>query len=149
MSVSLILLEPVNNLGRPGEIVQVKPGYARNFLIPRGLALPATQANLKTLEARVRARARQSEREKEEALALQGRLADTTITVAVRAGEGKIYGAVTAADIAEAALAQTGEQLDRRRILLHRAIKELGFYTLTYRAHHEVSIELKVSVVAR
>jgi large subunit ribosomal protein L9 len=146
--VNVILLEPVAKLGGVGDVVKVKPGYARNFLVPRGLALPASERNMKTLEARVRSRQKQLAAEKAAAEALGERLKDQTISLSVRAGEGKIYGAVTASDVATALVAQ-GFEVDRRKLEMPKAIKELGEYELSYRAHPEVSIPVKLVVTAQ
>lgn len=128
--MNVILLEPVAKLGGVGDVVKVKPGYARNFLVPRGLALPASERNMKTLEARVRSRQKQLAAEKAAAEALGERLKDQTISLSVRAGEGKIYGAVTASDVATALVAQ-GFEVDRRKLEMPKAIKELGEYELS------------------
>ena len=146
--MQIILLEKVGKLGELGDVVKVKPGYARNFLVPRGLALPASERNMKTLEARVRSRQKQLAAEKAAAEALGERLKDQTISLSVRAGEGKIYGAVTASDVATALVAQ-GFEVDRRKLEMPKAIKELGEYELSYRAHPEVSIPVKLVVTAQ
>ena len=146
--MNVILLEPVAKLGTTGEVVKVKPGYARNFLVPRGLALPATERNMKTLEARVRARQKQLATEKASAEALAAKLGGQAVTLSVRAGEGKIYGAVTASDVAQALAAQ-GYEVDRRKLEMPKAIKELGEYEVAYKAHPEVSVPLKVVITAQ
>ncbi|AFZ67499.1 50S ribosomal protein L9 [Deinococcus peraridilitoris] len=146
--MNVILLEPVAKLGKTGEVVSVKPGYARNFLVPRGLALPATASNMKTLEARVKAREKQLAKDKASAQALAEKLQDQAIDLSVRAGEGKIYGAVTASDVAEA-LAAKGFEVDRRKLEMPKAIKELGEYTVSYKAHPEVSVPLKIVIHAQ
>ncbi|WP_027481123.1 50S ribosomal protein L9 [Deinococcus pimensis] len=146
--MNVILLEPVAKLGNVGDVVKVKPGYARNFLVPRGLALPASERNMKTLEARVRARQKQLATEKAAAETLGERLKDQTVTLTVRAGEGKIYGAITASDVASALQAQ-GFDVDRRKLEMPKAIKELGEYEVSYRAHPEVSIPVKLQVNAQ
>lgn len=145
--MNVILLEP-GTLGTVGDVVKVKPGYARNYLIPRGLALPATRANLKTLEARVRSRQKQLDAEKAEAEALAGRLNDHVIELSVKAGEGKIYGAITSGDVADE-LEKHGFTVDRRKLDMGKAIKEIGEYELHYRAHPEVSVPLKLVVSAQ
>ncbi len=147
--MKVILLEPVENLGDVGQVVQVRPGYARNYLLPRGLAVLATEGNLKALEAKIRAQAKRLAERKAEAERLKELLEALTLTIPVRAGESKIYGSVTAKDIAEALERQHGIAIDPKRLDLKRPIKELGEYTLTYKPHPEVSIALKVSVVAQ
>ncbi|MGQ9736222.1 MAG: 50S ribosomal protein L9 [Thermaceae bacterium] len=148
-ATKVILLEPLENLGEVGQVVSVRPGYARNYLIPRGLAVLATESNLKALEAKIRAQAKRAAERKAEALRLKEVLENLTLTLAVRAGETKIYGSVTARDIAEALNRQHGIQIDAKRLLLEKPIKELGEYTLTYKPHPEVAIALKVNVVAQ
>ena len=107
--MNVILLEP-GRLGKTGEVITVKDGYARNFLIPRELALPANAANMKTLEARIKSRQKALAKEKTEAERLAGQMESLTLNLYVRAGEGKIYGAITHADVAEA-LSQQGFSL--------------------------------------
>lgn len=142
--MQVILLEP-GRLGKTGDVVTVKPGYARNFLIPRGMATPANSANMKTLEAQVRARQKQQEKEKAQAEDLASRLNGVAVELSVRAGEGKIYGAVTHADVA-GALDRLGFDVDRRRIDMPKTVKEVGEYDISYRAHPEVTIPLKLVV---
>ncbi|PYE53591.1 50S ribosomal protein L9 [Deinococcus yavapaiensis] len=146
--MNVILLEPVAKLGTTGDVVKVKPGYARNFLVPRGLALPATERNLKSLAGQVRVRERQLAAEKATAEALAERLQGASVSLSVRAGEGKIYGAVTSSDVASALTAQ-GFDVDRRRLDMPKAIKELGEYDVQYKAHPEVVIPLKVVITAQ
>ncbi|WP_114313769.1 50S ribosomal protein L9 [Thermus caldifontis] len=147
--MKVILLEPLENLGDVGQVVKVKPGYARNYLLPRGLAVLATESNLKALEAKIRAQAKRLAERKAEAERLKEILENLTLTIPVRAGETKIYGSVTAKDIAEALSRQHGITIDPKRLALEKPIKELGEYTLTYKPHPEVPIALKVSVVAQ
>jgi large subunit ribosomal protein L9 len=145
--MNVILLEP-GRLGKTGDVVTVKPGYARNFLIPRELALPANAANLRALEARLKARQKSQAKQKAEAEVLADRMKELNLPMTVRAGEGKIYGALTSADVASA-LNDAGYDIDRRRIEMPRAIKDIGEYDLTYRAHAEVIIPFKLSVSAQ
>ncbi|MCY1701673.1 50S ribosomal protein L9 [Deinococcus sp. SL84] len=144
--MQVILLEP-GNLGQTGEIVTVKPGYARNFLIPRGMAVPANAANMKSLEARIRSRQKILAEEKATAEDLASRLENVAIELSVRAGEGKVYGAVTSGDVADA-LDRLGFDVDRRKIEMPKAVKEIGEYDISYKAHPEVSIPLKLVVHA-
>ncbi len=146
--MNVILLEPVSKLGKTGEVVSVKPGYARNFLVPQGLALPASERNMKTLEARVKAREKQSARDKASAEALGEKLQNETVTLHVRAGEGKIYGAITPGDVAQA-LAKQGYDVDRRKLDMPKAIKETGEYEISYKAHPEVSVPVKLLITAQ
>ncbi|MEF2280188.1 50S ribosomal protein L9 [Deinococcus sp. YIM 134068] len=142
--MQVILLEP-GRLGKTGDVVTVKPGYARNFLIPRGMATPANTANMKTLEAQLRARQKTQAQEKAKAEDLASRLNGVAVELSVRAGEGKIYGAVTHADVA-GALDRLGFDVDRRRIDMPKTVKEIGEYDISYRAHPEVTIPLKLVI---
>lgn len=145
--MNIILLEP-SRLGKTGDVVTVKDGYARNFLIPQELALPATPANMKSLEARIKSRLKAQAKEKSDAEALAERMKDLTVELSVRAGEGKIYGAVTHADVATALAAQ-GFEVDRRKLDMPKTLKEIGEYEISYRAHAEVSVPLKLVVHAQ
>ncbi|MFC6592025.1 50S ribosomal protein L9 [Deinococcus lacus] len=144
--MQVILLEP-GRLGKTGDVVNVKPGYARNWLIPQGLALPANSGNMKNLEARIRARQKIQAQEKAQAEDLSSRLSGVAVELSVRAGEGKIYGAVTHSDVA-ASLDRLGFDVDRRRIEMPKTVKEIGEYDISYRAHPEVTIPLKLVVHA-
>ena len=146
--MNVILLEPVERLGEAGALVSVKPGYARNFLVPRGLALPATQANQRELEARLAQRAKQFAARKADAERLRELLADATVDIKVRAGEDRIYGSVTSRDIAEVLEQRYEVEIDRRKLELGEAIKTLGEYLVVYKPHPEVPIDLKVNVSA-
>lgn len=146
--MNVILLEPVDKLGEAGALVSVKPGYARNFLVPRGLALPATQANQRELEARLAQRAKQLAERKGDAERLREMLADAAIEIKVRAGDERIYGSVTSSDIAEAVQQRYEVEIDRRRLDLGEPIKTLGEYMVVYKPHPEVPIDLKVLVSA-
>ena len=146
--MNVILLEPVEKLGEAGELVSVKGGFARNFLVPRGLALPATQANQRELEARLAQRAKQLSARKADAERLRDLLADASVDISVRAGEDRIYGSVTSRDIAEVLENRYQVEIDRRKLELGEAIKTLGEYTVVYKPHPEVPIDLKVVVSA-
>lgn len=205
----VILLEPIDNLGEAGVQVRVRPGYARNFLIPRGLALPATSANQAELNARLEQRARVLAERKGDAERLKAMIeaykaeqtpveapqaeevqeapeaaeaqaegasdapeagsseADTAtvqpseeaentvaeapahaIVIPVRAGESRIYGSVGNQDIADAIEKQFDIQIDRRKLLLKAPIKDLGHYTVVYKPHPEVPIDIDINVVS-
>ncbi len=144
--MQIILLEP-SKLGKTGEIVAVKDGYARNWLIPQGLAAPATKSNMKSLEARARSLAKQQAAEKAVAEDLASRLNGVAVELSVRAGEGKIYGAVTHADVA-GALDKLGFDVDKRKLDMPKIVKEIGEYDIAYRAHPEVTIPMKLVVHA-
>lgn len=146
--MNVILLEPVDKLGEAGEVVRVKNGFARNWLIPQGLALPATRSNEAELSARLAQRARQLSERKGDAERLAEMLGEASIEIKVKAGEERIYGSVGSRDIAEAIKSAYDVEIDRRKILLNEPIKLLGEYTVPYRPHPEVTIDLKVTVVA-
>ena len=144
--MEVILRDHVENLGRRGEIVKVADGYARNFLLPRKLALPATDANRKWVEReRKIAEVRDSE-ERGAAEAIATRLAALELTITRKVGENdQLYGSVTNADIAEL-LAKKGFELDRRKILLPDPIKALGESTVPVKLHRDVTAQIRVTV---
>ncbi len=146
--MNVILLEPVRNLGEAGDVVHVKPGYARNWLVPQGLALPATNANRAELQARLAQRAKQLAERKGDAERLREMLADAAVEIRVKAGEERIYGSVGNQDVADALKAAYDVDIDRRKIEMVEPIKTIGDYELPYRPHPEVEIMLKVQVVA-
>jgi len=144
----VILREDVKSLGKAGELVRVKPGYARNFLLPRGLAFEATEGNKKRIAAETRARGARDQAERAEAERFAATLGAAALTLKGKAGEeGKLFGSITAQDIADA-LAVQGHQVDRRRIELEHPIKTVGHHTVAVRLHSEVHAEVRVSVVA-
>lgn len=146
--MNVILLEPVTNLGDAGDMVRVRPGYARNYLVPQGLALPATKSNERELQARLMQRARQLSERKGDAERLKELLGEAAVTIRVKAGEDRIYGSVGNRDIAEALQSAFDVEIDRRKIDLREPIKTLGEYVVPYRPHPEVVIEVKLNVVA-
>ena len=145
--MEVILREHVDNLGHRGEIVKVAEGYARNFLLPRKLALPVTEANKKQIEReRVKAEARDAA-ERQDAEAVAQRVGAVEITIARRVGENDtLYGSVTAADITEV-LAKQGVQVDRRKVQLHEPVKQLGEFTVPVKIHRDVTAQVKLRVV--
>jgi large subunit ribosomal protein L9 len=144
----IILQQDIENLGEAGEVVDVKPGYARNYLLPRGLAIPATEGNVKRIEQERRRLDRARTRERDQAEELSQQLADRSLSFSVRAGEeGRLFGSVTSTDIADR-LAEEGIEVDRRLIRLEEPIKELGVYRVAVELHADVRPELKVWVVA-
>lgn len=146
--IEVILREDVKSLGRAGELVRVKDGYARNFLLPQGLAFEATEGNKKRIAAESKARASKLAGEKAGAEDMAARLGAVTLTLAGKAGEeGKLFGSVTAQDIADA-LAKQGLEVDRRRLELEHPIKTIGFHSVAVRLHPDVHAEVKVNVVA-
>jgi large subunit ribosomal protein L9 len=145
--IEVILREDVKSLGKAGEMVRVKPGYARNFLLPQGLAFEATEGNKKRIAAETRARGVRNQAERAEAERAAATLGGVALTLTGKAGdEGKLFGSITAQDIADALAAQ-GHQVDRRRIELEHPIKTLGQHTVGVRLHQDVHAEVRVSVV--
>src|SRR5512136_679435 len=146
--MKLILREDVENLGKGGELVEVKNGYGRNFLIPRGLAVVANPRNIREVEHQKAVAAAKAAKLKASAQALAKRLADTAITLKRKVGEqDKLYGSVTAMDIAEA-LAARGLQIDRRSIDLAEPLKTVGEFEVPVKLHHEVAGKAKVKIEA-
>ena len=146
--IEVILREDVASLGRAGEMVRVKPGYARNYLLPQGLAYEATEGNKKRIAAETRARGVRRQAEKVDAEKTAAALGAVAVTLTGKAGEeGKLFGSITAQDIADA-LGRAGHTVDRRRIELEHPIKTLGEHTVAVRVHPEVHAEVRVSVVA-
>ena len=146
--MEVILREDIKTLGKAGEMVRVKPGYARNYLLPHGLAFEATEGNKKRIAAETKARGTKNAAEKTEAEKAAARLSSVSLTLPGKAGEeGKLFGSITAQDIADA-LAKQGHTVDRRRIELDHPIKSIGEHVVTVRLHPEVHAEVRVAVVA-
>jgi large subunit ribosomal protein L9 len=146
--IEVILREDIKTLGRAGEMVRVKPGYARNYLLPHGLAFEATEGNKKRIAAETKARGVKNAAEKTEAEKAAAKLSTVSLTIPGKAGEeGKLFGSVTAQDVADA-LGREGHAVDRRRIELEHPIKSLGEHLVKVRLHPEVHAEVRVSVVA-
>jgi large subunit ribosomal protein L9 len=145
--MEVILREHVEHLGERGQIVKVADGYARNYLLPRNLALPATEGNRRHVEReRKIVEAREAE-SKAQAEGLAARLSALDISIARRVGDTEqLYGSVTAADIADF-LKSKGFEIDRRKLILPEAIKALGEYDVPLKLHRQVSVPLKVKVV--
>jgi large subunit ribosomal protein L9 len=145
--MEVILREHVDHLGRRGDVVKVAAGYARNYLLPRNLALAVTEANKRQIEReRKNAEARELE-EKTQAEAFAKRLSEVEIAIPRRVGEhDALYGSVTSADIA-AALAAKGFDIDRRKITLHEPLKALGQVTVPVKIHRDVTAQVLVSVL--
>ena len=145
-TTKLILRQDINKLGEAGEVVSVRAGYARNYLLPQGLAYEATEGNRKRIAAETRARAARLAAEKDGAEALAARLNAVTLALAGNAGEeGKLFGSITPSDIATALKAQ-GFEVDRRRIDLDHPIKSLGEHVVPIRLHPEVEANVRVTV---
>ena len=146
--MDVILREHVDNLGRRGEIVKVADGYARNYLLPRKLALVASEGNKKQIE-RERSKFEAAEAEEQKvAQAVADRIANVEVEITRKVGETEaLYGSVTSADIADALNAK-GFEVDKRKLVLHEPIKKLGEYTVPIKLHRDVTVPLKVRVTA-
>ncbi len=144
--MKLILRADVDSLGSLGDIVTVKSGYGRNYLIPQGLAMPASEANLKQFDLEKRKLQEMADNLRTQAEGLKDRLAEVEAKIEVRVGEGdKLYGSVTAVNIADA-LAELDFEIDRRKILLSDPIRSLGEYAVEIKLHPEVRGEVKLVV---
>ncbi|MEW6675257.1 MAG: 50S ribosomal protein L9 [Nitrospirota bacterium] len=145
--MQVILKDNVRNLGEMGQIVNVAKGYARNFLIPRGLAVEADTKNIKSLEHEKRIIQEKARKMKDSAQDMAGRISAMTLTIKARAGEeGKLFGSITTMDIAEA-LQKEGIEIDKKKISLEEPIKRLGFYTVNIKVHPQVSAQLNIEVI--
>ncbi len=146
--MDVILTENVKNLGTIGEVVKVKPGYGRNFLVPQGLAVEASEAKLKEVEHHKRQLNRKAEKLSQEAADVKARIEAVECTFVHKASEeGKLFGSVTSMEIAES-LASQGIEIDRRKILLEQPIKELGEHSVDIKLNAGVNAIVKINVVS-
>ena len=147
--MKVVLQKPVEKLGVPGDIVEVSDGYARNYLVPRGLASKAEKGMLKQAESLQRAHVARLGKQKVEYEALAAKLIASQVRISARAGdEGKLFGSVTAADIAEAIAAQAGMPVDRKDVHLDEPIRSLGAHEVRVHLFHDVDPVLTLEVVA-
>lgn len=147
MAVELLLLSDVNKLGKSGEVVKVSAGYARNYLLPRHLAMPASKGVIAVAQEIAKNRQQQLKKALEETQKLKEKIESAECQIAMQVGkEDKLFGSVTNADIAKA-LEKQGIQLDRRKMVLKEPIKSLGEYSVSIKLHPEVEASLKVRVV--
>jgi large subunit ribosomal protein L9 len=149
--MKVVLREDVETLGRKGDLLDVADGYARNYLVPRGLAIKATKGVVAQAEAMRRNREAREVRDRATAEELATRLvASGPLSIPARAGEaGKLFGSVTSADIVAALREHTGAEIDRRNVLLDDSIRELGEVEVTVRLHADVAVPIVVAVVAQ
>jgi len=148
--VKLILQQEVKTLGKKGDVIEVSEGYARNFLLPRKLAIPATTGNVNAAQQQKDSEARKVKRLLDEARLHAAQIAKLKVTVAVKTGEGgRLFGSVTSKDIADALKSQHGVELDKRKIEIKDALKALGTYPVTIKLHPEVSAQIEVQVTAQ
>jgi large subunit ribosomal protein L9 len=146
--VKVVLRDDVENIGRKGDLIEVTDGFARNFLVPRGLAMKATKGVVQQAEAMRRNREARDARDREAAQALADQLTGKRIELRARAGEGGcLFGSVTSADVADAVRAQTGVEVDRRKTQLAEPLKELGVVEVPVKLHADVEVTLTVDVV--
>lgn len=145
--IEVILRQDVQSLGRAGDMVRVKPGYARNYLLPKGFAYPATEGNKKRITAETRALGIRLAAEKGDAERLAQALKDISVTLPGKVGEGeRLFGSITAQDVADA-LATHGFEIDKRKIDLDHPIKTLGDHTVMIKLHPDVPADVRVTVV--
>ena len=146
--MKLILTQEVTGLGAPGDVVEVKDGYGRNYLVPRGVAMRWTRGAEKTVESIKNARSARAVRDHDSADAIKAKLEQGPVQVKVRAGEGgRLFGAVTVTDIAEALAEASGQAVDKRTIAVANPIKSLGAHEVTVRLHEEVSATVALNVI--
>lgn len=146
--MKVILQEDIKALGKKGQIIEVKEGYARNYLLPKKLAVEATQGNVKELNHQKEIKSQKAEREQQEAQKLAAKINGVTLTLKVKSGEnGKLFGAVTSKDIAESLAKLHKIDLDRRKIDLSENIKSVGDYEIKVKLHSQVSAEFKVKII--
>ena len=146
--MKLILTQEVTGLGAPGDVVEVKDGYGRNYLVPRGVAIRWTRGGEKTIESIKSARTARAARDEDHAKEIKTKLQANPVNVKVRAGEGgRLFGAVTTSEIADAIGEVSGEKVDRRTIVVTNPIKTLGAHEVSVKLHDEVSATVALNVV--
>ena len=147
--MKLILTQEVTGLGAPGDVVEVKDGYGRNYLVPRGLATRWTRGGQKTVDSIKAARSARSVRDLDHAKEVKAKLEAQTVNVSVRAGQGgRLFGSVSVADIASALSETTGEQVDKRTIVVDNPIRTLGAHRVAVRLHEDVLASVTLNVVS-
>ena len=146
--MKIILTQEVSGLGAPGDVVEVKDGYGRNYLVPRGLALRWTRGGEKTVESIKKARSSRAVRDQDHAEQIKSKLEAQAVPVQVRAGTGgRLFGAVTTAEIAGALADVSGEAVDKRTIVVTQPIKSLGSHQVSIKLHDEVSATVDLNVI--
>ncbi len=144
--MKVILTRDLEGYGFFGDIIEVKDGFANNYLIPRGYALPATEGNVRHIQEILNQKRRKLEREKKKAQDLAKKLEGTVVEIYKQVGEGgKIFGSVTATDVVEA-LKQKGIEIQRKMVVFPHPIREIGIFPVTIRVHRDVSVEIKIDV---
>ena len=146
--MKLILTQEVTGLGAPGDVVEVKDGYGRNYLVPRGLGIRWTRGAEKTVDSIKAARSSRAVRDLDHADQIKAKLEAAPVNVQVRSGEsGRLFGAVTVTDVADALTAVAGEPVDKRTIAITNPIKALGSHDISVRLHDDVSASVSINVV--
>ena len=146
--MKVILLQDVKGKGKKGQMLEVSDGYARNFMLPKKLAIEATPDALNTMRMNDKATQERIAREKAEALATANKLREMTVVVKAKGGgSGRLFGSVTNAEVAEALAKQSGIKLDKRKIVLKESIKNVGTYTATCKLGYEITAPLSVKIV--
>lgn len=146
--MKVILQQEVKKLGKKGDIIEVSEGYARNFLLPQKLAIEATANNVNIAKQQKAAQVHKEQRANDEAKVLASQLSKVSVTIPVKTGEGgKVFGSVTAKDIADAIQSQYNLEIDKRKIELKEAIKALGTHSVTVRVHPEITGKIEVKII--
>ena len=146
--MKVILQQDVRGKGKRGQMIEVAEGYGRNYLLPRKLAVEATADNVNTMRMNDKATAERQARERAEALDISKRLKDITVTVACKGGgAGRLFGSVTSQEIADSLKAQTGIEIDRRKIVISEPIKTVGQFTVKCKLGYEIAGDLKLNIV--
>lgn len=147
--MKVIILEEVKKLGKKGDVIEVSEGYARNFLLPRKLAVEATAVNVNSINQQKASEARKRQQAIDEAKLMAAQLSKLTVTISVKTGEGgKLFGSVTGKDIADALAEQHNIELDKRKIEIKDAIKGLGTYPVIIKVHPEITSRIEVYIIA-
>lgn len=147
--MKVILQQEVKKLGKKGEIIEVSEGYARNYLLPQKLAIPATNTNINTVSQQKASEERKQKRMLEEAQMLAAQMSKLEVTIGVKSGEGgKLFGSVTGKDIADALKQQHSVDSDKRKVDVKDAIKSVGTYPVSIKIHPEVSTKIQVHITA-
>ena len=145
--MKVILQQDIKGKGKKGQMIEVSDGYARNYMLPRKLAVEATADNVNTMRMTDKAQQEKRQREREEAFAISKRMADLTVIVRAKGGgAGRLFGSVTTQEIADSLKKQTGIELDKRKIVLEEQIKTVGDYKVKCKLGYEINAELKIKV---
>ncbi len=145
--MKVILLQDVRGKGKRGQMIEVSDGYARNFMLPRKLAVEATTDSINTMRMTDKANAEKRQRERKEAFEVSKKLKELTVVVYAKGGgAGRLFGSVTTQEIADALRAQTGVELDKRKLVLDEPIKTVGLYTVKCKLGFEINAEMKVEI---